>query len=249
MRPFPSSSGVSFGPGPITPAVKLLLLANVGVFLLTLVAPRLIVGLFGLTPADVLERAHIWQPVTYLFVHSSTSFGHILFNMLAVWMFGVELERRWGTPFFLKFYFVCGLGAAFCTMAAGLLPFESTARLYYTTTIGASGAVYGLLMAWALIFPHREILFMFIFPLKARVFVLIVGAIAFLSALNASGGPVASIAHLGGLLAGWLYLQGPRNLLMEVRRQVARRRMDRMRRRFNIHKGGKDYWGGDGRVH
>lgn len=249
MRPFPSSSGVSFGPGPITPAVKLLLIANVGIFLLTLVAPRLVIGVFGLTPADVVEQARVWQPVTYLFVHSATSFGHILFNMLAVWMFGVELERRWGTPFFLKFYFVCGVGAALCTMAVSLLPFEATARLYYTTTIGASGAVYGLLMAWALIFPHREILFMFIFPLKARVFVLIVGAIAFLSALNASGGPVASIAHLGGLLAGWFYLQGPRGLLMEIRRQIARRRMDRMRRRFNIHKGGKDYWGGDGRVH
>jgi membrane associated rhomboid family serine protease len=249
VRPFPSSSGVSFGPGPITPAVKLLLIANVGIFLLTLVAPRLVIGVFGLTPADVVEQARVWQPVTYLFVHSATSFGHILFNMLAVWMFGVELERRWGTPFFLKFYFVCGVGAALCTMAVSLLPFEATARLYYTTTIGASGAVYGLLMAWALIFPHREILFMFIFPLKARVFVLIVGAIAFLSALNASGGPVASIAHLGGLLAGWFYLQGPRGLLMEIRRQIARRRMDRMRRRFNIHKGGKDYWGGDGRVH
>jgi membrane associated rhomboid family serine protease len=90
---------------------------------------------------------------------------------------------------------------------------------------------------------------MFIFPLKARVFVLIVGAIAFFSALNASGGPVASIAHLGGLLAGWLFLQGPRGLIMELRRQVARRRMEQMRRRFNVHKGGRDYWNDNDRVH
>jgi membrane associated rhomboid family serine protease len=249
VRPFPSTAGVSFGPGPITPAVKLILIINVGMFLLTMVAPAAVVGLLGLKPSAVMEQARVWQLVTYLFVHAPTSIGHILFNMLAVWMFGVELERRWGTPFFVKFYFVCGVGAAVCTMIAAFLPFEATARLYVTTTIGASGAVYGLLMAWALIFPHREILFMFIFPLKARVFVLIVGAIAFFSALNASGGPVASIAHLGGLLAGWLFLQGPRGLILEVRRQIARRRMDRLRRRFNVHKGGRDYWGGDGKVH
>jgi membrane associated rhomboid family serine protease len=249
VRPFPSNTAVSFGPGPMTPAVKLIIFINAGVFLLTLVAPALVVSLFGLTPSAVLGQAQVWQLVTYLFVHSPSSILHILFNMLAVWMFGVELERRWGTPFFAKFYFVCGVGAGVCTMVAAFLPFDATARLYFTTTIGASGAVYGLLMAWALIFPHREILFMFIFPLKARIFVLLVGAIAFFSAMNSSGGPVASIAHLGGLLAGWLYLQGPGGILMELRRQLARRKMDRMRRRFNVHKGGRDYWGGDGTVH
>ena len=249
MRPFPSTSGVSFGPGPITPAVKLIIIANPVLFVLTLVAPGTVIGLLGLNPSLLVEHAQVWRLVTYLFVHSAASLGHILFNMLAVWMFGVELERRWGTPFFLKYYFVCGVGAGVCTVLASLLPFQITAPLYTTTTIGASGAVYGLLMAWALIFPHREILFMFIFPLKARVFVLIVGAIAFLSALTASGGPVASLAHLGGLLAGWLYLQGPRGFVLELRRQIARRRMERLRRRFNVHKGGKDYWGGDGRVH
>jgi membrane associated rhomboid family serine protease len=249
VRPFPSNAAVSFGPGPMTPAVKLIIFVNAGVFLLTLVAPALVVSLFGLTPSAVLGQVQVWQLVTYLFVHSPSSFFHILFNMLAVWMFGVELERRWGTPFFAKFYFVCGVGAGLCTMVAALLPFEATARLYFATTIGASGAVYGLLMAWALIFPHREILFMFIFPLKARMFVLLVGAIAFFSAMNSSGGPVASIAHLGGLLAGWIFLQGPGGLLMEFRRQLARRKMDSMRRRFNVHKGGRDYWGGDGKVH
>ena len=249
MRPFPSNAAVSFGPGPMTPAVKLILFINAGVFLLTLVAPAMVVTLFGLTPSAVLGQAQVWQLVTYLFVHSPSSFFHILFNMLAVWMFGVELERRWGTPFFTKFYFVCGVGAGVCTMVAAFLPFDATARLYFTTTIGASGAVYGLLMAWALIFPHREILFMFIFPLKARIFVLLVGAIAFFSAINSSGGPVASIAHLGGLLADWVYLQGPGGLLMELRRQLARRKMDSMRRRFNVHKGGRDYWNDNDRVH
>ena len=242
MRRFPSNSGVSFGPGPMTPAVKAIIYTNAALYLLTLVASGPIVDTLGLRPASVFEGAQVWQLVTYLFIHSPRSLGHVLFNMLAVWMFGVELERRWGTPFFAKFYLVCGVGAGVCTLLVALLPFEATASLYTTTTIGASGAVYGLLMAWAVIFPHRELLFMFIFPLKARVFVLIVGAIAFLSALNASGGPVASVAHLGGLVVGWFYLKGPRDLQATIRYRITKWRMDRMRRKFNIHKGGRDPW-------
>jgi membrane associated rhomboid family serine protease len=238
---------MSFGPGPITPAVKFLIIANVVLYLLTLVAPAFIVGTLGLTPAAVFGDGYVWQLATYLFVHAPRSIFHVLFNMLALWMFGVELERRWGTPFFLKFYFVCGIGAGVCTLTAGLLPFAATTPLYWSTTIGASGAVYGLLMAWAMIFPNREILFMLIFPLKARVFVLIIGAIAFLSALDAAGGPVASVAHLGGLLVGWIYLKGPRHVPNEIRRQIARWRMNRLRRKFNVHKGGRDYW--NDRVH
>lgn len=233
---------MSFGPGPITPAVKLIIIVNVVMFVVTMVAPALVVGLLGLSAQAVLERGMLWQLATYLFVHSPGGFGHILFNMLAVWMFGVELERRWGTPFFVKYYFICGIGAGVCTLVASLLPFASANQLYYTTTIGASGAVYGLLMAWALIFPHREILFMFIFPLKARVFVAIIGAIAFFQAVGSGGGPVAAVAHLGGLVIGWIYLSGPRGLWLELQRQIARRRMERIRRRFNVHQGGKDYW-------
>ena len=94
-------------------------------------------------------------------------------------------------------------------MLVSLLPFGAAHAIYHgPTTIGASGAVYGLLLAWALLFPHRQILFMFFFPLPARVFVLIMGAIAFFSALGASGGGVANLAHLGGLLVGWIVPQG-----------------------------------------
>jgi membrane associated rhomboid family serine protease len=232
-----------FGPGPITPAVRALIIANVAVFLLTLVAARPLIDLFGLTPADVWTRLRIWQPVTYLFLHSPSGVMHILFNMLALWMFGVELERRWGTAFFVKYYFVTGVGAAASVLLLSLFPFGWTAPLWVGTTIGASGAVYGLLMAWALLFPHREILFMFIFPLQARVFVLIIGAIALLSAIGASGGPVANLAHLGGLIVGWLYLKGPRDLRATLRYHLTRWRMERMRRRFDVHRGGrKDPW-------
>jgi membrane associated rhomboid family serine protease len=164
-----------------------------------------------------------------------------------VWMFGVELERRWGTTFFTKYYFVCGVGAGLCTIAASLLPFAGAAAAYHQVTIGASGAVYGLLMAWALLFPHRQILFMFVFPVPARIFVLIIGAIAFFSALGASGGPVANIAHLGGLVIGWLYLKGPKDLQLAWKYRLTKWRMDRMRKRFNVHQGGRGGW--DDRVH
>ena len=104
--PSPRYSSVAFGPGPITPAVKAIIIANVGVFLVTFALPEVVIGFAGLSPAAVIERGWIWQPASYLFVHSPSSLMHILFNMLAVWMFGVDLERRWGTVGFTKFYFV-----------------------------------------------------------------------------------------------------------------------------------------------
>jgi membrane associated rhomboid family serine protease len=163
-------------------------------------------------------------------------------------MFGVDLERRWGTVSFTKFYFVSGVGAGLCVLLVSLAPYGWAYSTYAGVTIGASGAVYGLLMAWALLFPHRQILFMFIFPLPARIFVLIIGAIAFLSAVGASGSGVSNLAHLGGLAAGWLYLKGPRDLRLELRYWLTRWRMERMRRKFNIHRGGRGVDWGD-RVH
>jgi membrane associated rhomboid family serine protease len=130
-------------------------------------------------PRRVVEHLWIWQPVTYLFLHGG--FFHILFNMLIVWMFGVTLERMWGTQFFLKYYFIAGIGAGLTVMIVGLLPFAATASTYYATTIGASGAIYGLLLAFALYFPDRPILMFLLFPVPAKYFVMILGAIALLS--------------------------------------------------------------------
>ena len=248
----PSHMASSFGPGPITPAVRALIIANVAVYVAMLATPGpigdvIVRDLFGLRPSAVIEGGRVWQLVTYLFLHSSASIGHIVFNMLALWMFGVELERRWGTTFFTKYYFVCGIGAGLCAVAISLLPFEATALTYEQATIGASGAIYGLLLAWALLFPERRILFMFIFPLSARVFVLLIGAIAFVSALQGTGGAVSNVAHLGGLLAGWLYLGGPKDLQLSLKYRLTRWRMERMRRRFNVHQGGRGPW--DKRIH
>jgi rhomboid family protein len=246
MGPRPAVS-YAFGPGPMTPAVRAIIYSNIAVFVVTLFAPDAIVNAFGLTPAQVVGHLQVWQLVTYLFVHSPAHLSHILFNMLAVWMFGVDLERRWGTRAFVKYYFITGVGAGLSMILVSLLPFAATRPTFYAVTIGASGAVYGLLMAWGLLFPHREILFMLIFPLPARTFVLIMGAIAFISAVGASGGPVANIAHLGGLLVGFVYLKGPRNLQFDLRYRLMKWRMERMRRRFNVHKGGRDNWGN--RIH
>lgn len=230
----------TFGPGGITPAVKAIIIANVAAFLVTLVAPEFMVTFFGMTPERIFD-GQVWQVATYLFIHSPDGFGHILFNMLAVWMFGVDLERRWGTEAFTKYYFVTGVGAGAATTFASLLPFEATASMYAIPTIGASGAVYGLLLAWALLFPHQRILFFFVFPLPARVAALLMGAMSFLAAISARNTGVAEATHLAGMLAGWLYLKGPTDLRLQLRYRLTKWRMDRMRRKFGIHKGGKDW--------
>ena len=150
--PRPHTLSYSFGPGPMTPAIKWIIWANIGAFVAT-VFYRDLIYLFGLTPSDVIQRLRLWQPVTYMFLHAGPT--HILFNMLGLWMFGVELERMWGTRFFLRYYAVTGIGAAVTTIVVALLPFGATAQTYNTVTVGASGALFGILLAFALYLPER----------------------------------------------------------------------------------------------
>lgn len=235
-RGYPSNVAYSFGPGPLSPAVKALVIANVVAFLAGMAVPEMTLRL-GLQPSAVFGGA-LWQPVTYMFLHGGVS--HILFNMLSLWMFGVELERMWGTAFFTRFYFVCGVGAAATTIVLSLLPGGLGQNLYFSLTVGASGAIYGILMAYALYFPHRQIYMYFIFPVPVRIFVVIVGAISLLSAIGGPGDGVAHATHLGGLAVGYLYLKGRRfRLGSELQYRLNRWRIDRMRRRFDIHRGGK----------
>src|SRR3954447_1604369 len=138
----PNSLSYSFGPGPITPAVKWIIWANVVAFVATVVRHHLLY-VFGVIAADVIERRWLWQLVTYMFMHAGPA--HILFNMLGVWMFGVELERMWGTRFFLRYYAITGVGAAITPIVVSLLPFAVTAPTYGTVTVGASGALFGIL--------------------------------------------------------------------------------------------------------
>ena len=245
-RPPVRDLAYSFGPGRMSHAVKLLVVANVLVFVLEAVAPGL-VNVFGLVPSAVLEHGFVWQLVTYMFLHGTI--GHIFFNMLALWMFGTELERMWGTPFFVRYYFATGIAAAASTILFSLLPVSLTGPFYHSATIGASGAIYGLLLAYGLAFPNRPILLYFLFPIPAKYFVILIGAIALLSSIGDVGGGVAHITHLGGLVAGYVLLRGRRfRPVDEMRYRYLRWRMERARKKFGVYSGGKrDDW--DKHVH
>jgi membrane associated rhomboid family serine protease len=237
-----SSLSYAFGPGPISPAVKWIIIANIAAFLLTSIFP-IVVQYLGLIPQLVIERGWIWQPFTYMFLHAGIF--HILWNMLGIWMFGVELERQWGTQFFLRYYAVTGVGAALTTLFVSLLPFGVTSTMYGAVTMGASGALYGLLLAFALYYPNRPILMFMLFPIPAKYFVMIIGAIAFLSVDN---NRVAHTAHLGGLIFGYLYLQNGRGgLSAEIKYRYLKWKMNRLRRKFDVHAGGRSDW--DRHVH
>jgi membrane associated rhomboid family serine protease len=225
----------SIGPGPLSQAIKTLIAVNVGGFLLALIAPAIVERL-GLMPREVLTGFALWQPLTYMFLHGSVM--HLLFNMLALWMFGTELERTWGTRFFLRYYFVTGIGAAIVTMLWSLSPLPYASSLYGALVIGASGAIYGLLLAYGMYYPHRTI-FLFLFPVPARYAVMIQGAIAFLASVGSSGDGVAHVAHLGGLLVGYLYLKLRRGPLDELRYRWAKWRLGRTRSRFDVYQGGR----------
>jgi membrane associated rhomboid family serine protease len=185
-----------------------------------------------------------------MFLHGDVF--HILFNMLLLWMFGTELERTWGTRFFTKYYFVTGIGAAVTSLVWSISPLPFADSMYDSVMIGASGAVYGILLAYALYFPHRPILMYFVFPVPAKYFVMIMGAIAFLSSIGSAGSGVAHTAHLGGLVVGYLYLKGLRlRPLAELKYRWLRWRMNRARGKFGVYSGGRDddSWKSDWKKH
>jgi membrane associated rhomboid family serine protease len=185
----------------LTPMVKQLLIANGVVYLAQLLAPGMgipLTNLLALCPADVVEHYRIWQPFTYMWLHSPDSAMHILFNMFSLWMFGGILESVWGSQRFLRFYLQCGIGAGFIIFGWNSL-FEST---YYSQTLGASGAIYGLLLAFSLLWPDRTIMLLFPpIPIKAIWFI----PVMFAMNLAFSGSNVSNVGHLGGVIVGgWL---------------------------------------------
>ncbi len=189
----------------VPPGVKWLLISNTAIFvvyyLATLFGFAPLFSPFRLVPEQTVERLHVWQPLTYLFLHDPLGFGHILLNMLSLFMFGKTLEETWGTERFLRYYFACGVGAGLCVVLVGYL--TGTEMM---ATIGASGAIFGLLLAFGMLFPDATVLFSFLFPIKAKYMVMIVGAITFLSSLQVNSG-VSHIAHLGGMLVGFLLIR------------------------------------------
>ena len=152
----------NFGGGAVTPAVKFLLIANISVFVLQTFLDYRVVYFFGLVPQFVWQDLYLWQVFTYQFLHGGLF--HLLLNMLALWMFGCDLERRWGSSFFLKYYFVSAVGGGILNTL--LAPHQMV------PSIGASAGVYGILLAYGLIYPNQIIYFYFLFPIKMKHFVL-----------------------------------------------------------------------------
>jgi membrane associated rhomboid family serine protease len=237
---------ISFGP-PFTGVVKSLVIVTSAVFLLTYVPAQFVEWqlpflLFGLKPYDVTHLGWIWQLGTYLFLHGG--WFHIIFNLFALWMFGHDLERAWGSRRFLFYFFLTGIGAGLFSV---LLQPSS-----YVMTIGDSGAVYGILLAYGMMFPERPIFLWFVVPVKAKWFVLIMGLVEFWASLTQPGSGVSHVAHLGGMLFGYLYLRGSagargRGPGFDLRGQYQEWRRARLRRKFEVYmqkheRKGPDHW-------
>lgn len=223
------TGSVGFGPGSITPAVKALIIASVVVFFLQAVSDDSFVILFGLVPYLFWHQLYLWQILTYQFLHGGIF--HILFNMLTLWMFGSDLERRWGGSYFLKYYFITGVGAGVCSVLAH--PFSPI------PSIGASGAVYGILLAYAVLFPNRYVYIYFLIPIRVKYLVGIMALLGVMSAMTSPGDQIDHFAHLGGMLVGFLFLKGwfrPDRL----RESYLRWRLRRLRSKFKVYESQRD---------
>lgn len=205
----------------LTPWVKRLLIANFAVWLaitgLGLVSFPWAVDTLGFSTPDVLR--HPWSPITYMFVHAN-QFGHIFFNMIILFFFGPPLERAWGGREFLKFYLVCGVGAALTSVL--LYRWIGT-----VSVIGASGALMGVMLAFALKWPDARVFLWFIIPVKVKYLVAVIIVLDILATRSAMGGApgggVATWAHLGGAATAWIYIRHGKTIEARLRRMNPRR--------------------------
>lgn len=200
-----------FGPR-LTPVVKKLIIINTVIFVLQIFTrlslnSDMLARAFALDPNLVWEHAFIWQIFTYQFLHGGL--WHILLNMLALWMFGSELEMQWGGKKFTEYYLISGTGAGvFIFILPAVISLTTEQSLASSgVTLGASGAIFGILLAYAIYWPDRYLLFMFIFPVKVKYFVLVIGLISLFFTINTDqAGQISHVGHLGGLVTGYLYL-------------------------------------------
>jgi membrane associated rhomboid family serine protease len=202
----------SFGYG-LTPVVKNLMIVMGAVFLLQMLVSGRFSFYLGLVPVWVWKKYCLWQLITYIFLHGGIT--HLLFNFLALWMFGSELESYWGSKKFLRYFLFCGIGAGICTVVFS--PYQ------YIPVIGASGSIYGLLLAFGWLFPNRPIYIYFLFPIPAKYMVIIFGLIELFSSAEGTGGGVAHLTHLGGLFFGLLYMAYP-TVRQKIRREYYKRK-------------------------
>ena len=210
----------------MTPAVKRFLIVNGAVWFVLVISVNWMDALalhdhLALTPDRVYPGLELWQLFTYMWLHSTADFSHILFNSLFLWMFGGALEQAWGTRAFTKFYLICGIGAGLVVFLVGSMFHSDLA------TVGASGAIYGLVVAWAIVFPDRVIYFFGLFPIKGKYFALFPIGYALIDFLMRGSG-VSHSAHLGGLAIGALLVTGywrPSRLYNRVRYAWLRRKL------------------------
>jgi membrane associated rhomboid family serine protease len=223
-RPYGSRSG-------LPPGIQALLIANAAVFLLLFFGRQSLSGLFALlalTPADAIQSLRVWQLVTFLFVH--TGVLGFLFNMLALWMFGKDLEEMWGTPRFLRFYFLCGCGAGVIVILTQYLFGNS-----HLASIGSTPAIYGILAAYAALWPEREMIFFF-FPMKMKYFVILIAVVDFLLSYDAG---IGQIVLLSGLAFGYFYVKSGRTRgfqpLASVEASYKAWKLRRAKRKFQVY--------------
>lgn len=227
--------------GFITPGVKILVIACAAVFTIQTFAQMLggdyaynwILKWFALIPGAVTHLFRIWQPFTYIFLHGGLM--HLLINMLMLWMFGRELEQIWGKRRFLNFFIFCGVGAGLIELIVKTIPVFFGKDPSLTPTVGASGAIFGILMANAVLFPDRKI---WLIPLPVtipmRPYVAVMAAIEFFGTLGSGGDNVAHICHLGGMLVAYLYLRRG-SFLYNVRNSVTDWKHQRNKKRFQVY--------------
>jgi len=227
----------------VTSGVKLLLIANFAVFLLEAfihyfngaAGYNWFVVRFGLVPSAVIPGFRIWQPFTYLFLHDLGDIWHIIVNMFMLWMFGREVELVWGRDRFLRYYFLTGVGAGVLNVIVKTVPALWTHNYSDVPTIGASGAIFGILIACAILFPDRRA---YLFPIpvaiKMKWIVAVMATLTFLGTLGLGEGNVSHLCHLGGMVIGYLYLRRD-SYLYRLRNEMSDWRYQRNRKRFEVY--------------
>ena len=204
--------GIRIG-GPITPGVKLIMFINGIVFIIQQFADIIMPAnrnfleyTFGISHDGLFNSLMIWQPFTYMFLHGG--WMHIIFNLIALWMFAGELEIKWGKKKFLKYYVLSGIGAGLFISLMNYIAYKSDGLT--SVTIGASGAIYAILLAYAIHWPNREVLLYFLLPIKIKYLVLVFGIMEFFGTLTSatgSGGNISHIGHLGGIITGFFLIK------------------------------------------
>jgi membrane associated rhomboid family serine protease len=239
---FSRGYGYRFDIGEYFPrAVKTLCIVCIGVFLLQELSGFMWGAAgrdfwyhwFALVPVDVTHFGFLWQPITYLFLHDGIL--HILFNLLYLAMFGADLEHMWGSRKFYTYFFLCGAGAGLIDVAVRTMLDPHGVGRALNPTVGASGAIYGILLANAIVLPHRKV-WMFPLPvtISMRIFVIVMGAIEFFLTIGTTGDNVSHICHLGGMLVGYVYLRRGSHLY-NYRNFFSDWKRRRLRKKFEVY--------------